>query len=58
MPQGQREPPAVAQGLFGLRKVGFLQTHPSDHRRIAHILNAVRDAEVGVPLKVHVRDLP
>lgn len=38
-------------GTFN-RKVGFLQTHPSNDRRIAHILSAKKDAEAGVPLKV------
>lgn len=32
------------------RTVGFLQTHPSNDRRIAHILSAIDDAESGVPL--------
>ena len=43
------------RGLFSLNRVGFLQTHPSNDRRIAHILAAVRDAESGVPLDAHVR---
>ena len=34
------------------RKVGFLQTHPSNNRRIAHILSAIDDVESGVPLVV------
>ena len=38
-----------------LRRIGFLQTHPSNDRRIAHILSAINDAEAGVPLKAHVR---
>lgn len=39
------------RGPFG-GKVGFLQTHPSNDRRIAHIMSAIDDAESGVPLKV------
>ncbi len=31
--------------------VGFLETHPSDDRRIAHILSAIEDVESGLPLK-------
>ena len=33
-------------------QVGFLQTHPSNDRRIAHILSAIDDAEAGYPLVV------
>ena len=33
-------------------RVGFLQTHPSNDRRIAHILSAIDDAEAGYPLVV------
>ena len=32
--------------------VGFLTTHPSDDRRIAHILSAIDDVEYGVPLRL------
>lgn len=31
-------------------RVGFLETHPSDDRRMAHILSAVKDVLAGVPL--------
>ena len=34
------------------QRVGFLQTHPSSDRRIAHIISAIDDAEAGVPLIV------
>ena len=33
-------------------EVGFLQTHPSDDRRLAHVYSATQDAESGVPLVV------
>ncbi len=33
------------------RRVGFLETHPSDNRRLAHLISAVEDAEAGVALK-------
>lgn len=33
-------------------QVGFLQTHPSNDLRVAHVYSAVRDAESGVPLVV------
>ena len=32
--------------------VGFLQTHPSDNRRVAHIISSIEDANAGVPLVV------
>ena len=38
-------------GLFG-GKVGFLQTHPSNEARVAHILSAIEDVNAGVPLQV------
>lgn len=31
-------------------RVGFLETHPSDDRRIAHILSVIRDVAAGKPL--------
>ena len=31
-------------------RVGFLETHPSDDRRIAHVLSAIQDVSNGVPL--------
>ena len=31
-------------------RVGFLETHPSNNRRIGHILSAIRDVTAGVPL--------
>ena len=38
---------------FGLsRTIGFLDTHPSNDRRISHILSAIDDAQAGVALKV------
>ncbi len=36
----------------GQPTVGFLQTHPSDNRRVAHILSAIEDAKTGVPLVI------
>ena len=36
-------------------RVGWLQTHPSNDRRIAHILSAIEDSAAGVPLKVSGR---
>ena len=33
-------------------RVGFLETHPSNDRRVAHIISATEDAKAGVPLKV------
>lgn len=50
-----RANPPKRRGLFRPKQVGFLQTHPSNDRRIAHILTAITDAEAGVPLKAHVR---
>ncbi|MCY3982644.1 MAG: M48 family metallopeptidase [Roseovarius sp.] len=32
--------------------VGFLQTHPSNDRRIAHILSSIDDVKSGVPLRL------
>lgn len=48
-----RTKPAKSR-FFGLlpSRVGFLQTHPSNDRRIAHILLAIEDSANGVPLKV------
>ncbi len=31
-------------------QVGFLETHPSDDQRVAHIISAIEDASSGVPL--------
>ncbi len=31
--------------------VGFLETHPSDNRRIAHLISAIEDVRAGKPLK-------
>ena len=42
---------AYRRGLVS-QQVGFLQTHPSSDRRIAHILSAIDDAEAGHPLVV------
>ena len=39
------------KGSFSPTRVGFLETHPSNDRRIAHILSAIEDAETGVPLR-------
>lgn len=36
-------------GVFS-GKVGFLETHPSDNRRVAHIISAIEDANSSVPL--------
>ena len=36
-------------GVFS-GKVGFLETHPSDNRRVAHIISATEDVDSGVPL--------
>ena len=33
-------------------QVGFLQTHPSNDRRVAHVYSAIQDAESGIPLVV------
>ena len=33
----------------GLGAVGFLETHPSDDRRIAHVLTAMDEVRAGVP---------
>ena len=48
-----RAKPPRRKGMFSPRRVGFLETHPSNDRRIAHILSAVRDANAGVPFRVH-----
>ena len=37
--------PARRRGAFSPKRVGFLETHPSNDRRIAHILSAIRDAK-------------
>ena len=42
--------PPKASGWFSTSQVGFLQTHPSDDRRIAHILSAIKDVDANVPL--------
>lgn len=38
-------------GQSGSGKVGFLQTHPSDWPRVAHIVSSIEDAKSGIPLK-------
>lgn len=43
--------PERRRGAFAPKRVGFLETHPSNDRRIAHILSAIRDAKAGVPLR-------
>ena len=45
----------LGRGRQPLGRVGFLQTHPSNDRRMAHILSAIEDATHGVPLKVSGR---
>ena len=40
--------PGTARG--SISRVGFLETHPSDDRRIAHILSAIHDNVTGIPL--------
>ena len=40
--------PGTAMG--SISRVGFLETHPSDDRRIAHILSVIHDNVTGVPL--------
>ena len=45
-----RVKPSKASGWFSTSKIGFLQTHPSDDRRIAHILSAIKDVDANVPL--------
>ena len=42
------------EGIFKGR-VGFLQTHPSNERRIAHLIMAIEDTVSGVPLFYSVR---
>ena len=37
-------------GVGSITRVGFLETHPSDDRRIAHILSVIHDNVTGVPL--------
>lgn len=37
-------------GGASMSRVGFLETHPSDDRRVAHALAAITDAVAGVPL--------
>ena len=39
-------------GTTAAFQAGFLDTHPSDDRRIANIMAAIRDAKAGVPLTV------
>ncbi len=38
------------QARHGVSTVGFLQTHPSDHNRMAHLVSAIQDARIGRPL--------
>ena len=45
-----RAKPVRTKGRPSPRRVAFLETHPSNNRRIAHILQAIRDVESGVPL--------
>ncbi|MCY4542375.1 MAG: M48 family metalloprotease [Rhodobacteraceae bacterium] len=44
----------VRRQASGMGSVGFLQTHPSNDWRVAHILSAIEDAEYGVPLIIAV----
>ena len=37
--------------ISGASTVAYLRTHPSNDRRIAHIMASIRDAEAGVPLR-------
>ena len=50
-----RAKPPWRKGQSTSAKVGFLQTHPSDDRRIAHILASIRDAKAGVSLRDHAK---
>jgi len=50
-------PPKRKRG-FSPRQAGFLDTHPSNDRRIAHILSAIRDVRAGVPVEAHARESP
>ena len=45
-----RAKPVSRKRRFSSSRVGFLQTHPSNDRRIAHILSAIEDVLAGVPL--------
>jgi len=42
--------PPKSSGWFSTSKIGFLETHPSNDRRIAHILSAIKDVKAGVPV--------
>lgn len=50
-------PPKRKRG-YSPSQVGFLDTHPSNDRRIAHILSAIRDVRAGVPVEAHAREPP
>ena len=48
--------PASKRKVSSPTRAGFLDTHPSDDRRIAHILSAIRDVRAGVPLEANARE--
>ena len=50
-------PPKRKRG-FSPSRAGFLDTHPSNDRRIVHILSAIRDVQTGVPVEAHARESP
>ena len=40
---------------FPPTRVGYLDTHSRNDRRIAHIRSAIRDVRAGVPVEAHAR---
>ena len=48
--------PARKRGLSSPSRAGFLDTHPSNDRRIAHILSAIHDVRAGVPVEANARE--
>ena len=48
--------PASKRKVSSPTRTGFLDTHPSDDRRIAHILSAIRDVRAGVPVEANARE--
>jgi len=41
---------SARQANMGIYTVSFLQTHPSDNNRMAHLVSAIQDARIGRPL--------
>lgn len=44
--------------ISGASTVAWLRTHPSNDRRVAHIMASIRDAEANIPLRVNEEKTP